>query len=133
MIHHVSYYAVDFDKSRAFYDAVLAPLGYRAVMELVSIWDPEWPNRRIVAYGDHRPVFWLLEVKEPHTPGHIAFKARTTDAVHAFYDAGLQHGGRDNGKPGQRPHYHPGYYGAFLLDPDGNNVEAITNTDVPSK
>ncbi len=130
MIDHVSHYAHDFAAAKQFFDAALGALGYTVQMELVSSWDPEFPTRRMAGYGDKRPVFWLLESKEPRSPQHIAFKAASREAVQAFYDAGLAHGGRDNGAPGPRPHYHASYYGGFLFDPEGNNVEAVTHVPV---
>ena len=126
MIDHLSTYATDFDATIAFYDRALAALGYERNVNMVSEWDPEWPDRRICAYGPgSRPVYWVSEVREAASPRHVAFSARDNAAVDAFYEAALAAGGRDNGAPGPRPHYHPGYYGAFVLDPDGNNVEAV--------
>ena len=126
MIDHLSFYATDFEATRRFYDAALAPLGYGKVMELVSTWDPEWPTRRMCAWGPEKKAsFWVMEVKQPATPRHVAFVAKDHAAVEAFHRAALGAGGRDNGAPGLRPQYHPGYFGAFVLDPDGNNVEAV--------
>ena len=126
MIDHVSTYATDFAATRAFYDAVLSALGYERNVDMVTEWDPEWPSRHICAYGPgKRPMFWVSEVREAASPRHVAFAAADKDAVAAFHEAALAHGGRDNGAPGPRPHYHAGYYGAFALDPDGNNVEAV--------
>ena len=81
---------------------------------------------RLCAFGPGRkPCFWLIEAKQAATPRHIAFAARERPAVDAFYQAALEIGARDNGPPGPRPMYHKDYYGAFVLDPDGNNIEAV--------
>jgi catechol 2,3-dioxygenase-like lactoylglutathione lyase family enzyme len=128
MIDHVSSYTTHYEAARTFYDAVFSVLGYPRVREMVGTWDPEWPTRRMCAYGpDGRHVFWLSEVRDAPTPRHTAFVAKDRAAVDAFHAAGLGAGGTDNGAPGERPIYHPGYYGAFLLDPDGNNVEAVVH------
>jgi catechol 2,3-dioxygenase-like lactoylglutathione lyase family enzyme len=112
-IDHVTLRVRDVQASRRFYDAVLAPLGLSAFVAD----DPpsvEWGDFSIVADG--RPVA---------TDVHVAFGASSRAQVDAFYAAGVAAGYRDNGAPGERPHYHPGYYAAFLLDPDGHNVEAV--------
>lgn len=129
MIDHLTTYATDFAATKSFYDAVLPALGYQLNVETVASWDPEFPTRRLCAYGPgKKPSFWLAEVTEASTPRHVAFAAPDRAAVDAFYAAGLAAGGADNGAPGERPIYHPGYYGGFLLDPDGNNVEAVHHT-----
>ena len=125
MIDHISIGVTDFDRARAFYDAVLAPLGYRRVMDF----------GHAAGYGNGHPAFWI-GVSEPmagapegYAPvapgGHIAFVAPDRAAVDVFYRAALAVGGFDNGAPGLRPHYHPDYYAAFVLDPDGNRLEAV--------
>lgn len=129
MIDHLSYYTTTYEKTRDFYRSTLEALGYGLVTEMVSTWDPEWPTRRLCAFGPTgRPVFWLIEVKEPATPRHVAFHAKSRALVNAFHTAALAAGGKDNGAPGERPHYTPTYYGAFIIDPDGNNIEAVTHT-----
>jgi catechol 2,3-dioxygenase-like lactoylglutathione lyase family enzyme len=126
MIDHISFYATNFDATKAFYDAVLAPLGYVCNMEMTASWDEEFPTRRLAAYGPGtKHSFWVMEVREAASPRHVAFVAPDHAAVDAFHAAGLASGGSDNGAPGPRPLYHAKYYGAFLLDPDGNNVEAV--------
>lgn len=126
MIDHLSTYATDFDATQKFYDAAFSALGFERNVNMVTSWDPENPTRRICAYGEgKKPTFWIGEADEAASPRHIAFVAKDRAAVDAFYKAGLEAGGKDNGAPGERPQYHPGYYGAFLLDPDGNNVEAV--------
>lgn len=128
MIDHVSTYTTKFEAAQKFYDQSLAPLGYGRVMEMVATWDGEFPNRRMCAYGPpKKPTLWLIEVKESASPRHIAFTAPTRESVKKFFDAALASGGRDNGEPGPREQYHPTYFGAFVLDPDDNNIEAVTH------
>lgn len=131
-IHHMSLGVADLDRAVAFYDRVLAPLGLgREVMFA------EPTGTRSAGYG--RPGQWALEDNVPFwleersgaviacPPGfHIAFDAIDADAVHAFHAAGLAAGGLDNGPPGPRPAYGPAYYAAFLIDPDGWRIEAVT-------
>lgn len=120
MIDHYSTHATDFEATRAFYDAVLAPLGYRRNVDL------EHGGTRISAYGPGpAPILWLIETDEPATPRHVAFHAEGRDVVQAFHAAALEAGAEDNGPPGLRPQYHPGYYAAYAFDPDGNNIEAV--------
>ena len=125
MIDHLSTYATDFDATRRFYEAALGALGYTVQMEMEMSWDPDLPGRRACAFGSDRPVFWVIEAKEAYTPRHLAFSAPDRVHVAAFHDAALAAGGVDHGEPGPRPIYHEHYFGAFVLDPDGNNVEAV--------
>ena len=126
MIDHLSTYATNFERTRDFYNAVFTPLGYGKLMEFSSSEDADMPGRRICAFGpEDNPAFWVIEVSEAYTPRHTAFCAESREAVEAFHRAGLDAGGSDHGGPGLRPEYHPHYYGAFLTDPDGNNVEAV--------
>jgi catechol 2,3-dioxygenase-like lactoylglutathione lyase family enzyme len=126
MIDHITYYATDYEATKKFYDATLTLLGYTITVEMTAHWDPEWPERRMCAYGPgERPVFWVCETKETYTPRHIAFAAADRPSVDTWHAAAVEAGGKDNGAPGERPLYHPGYYGAFAIDPDGNNVEAV--------
>ena len=121
ILSHVSVGASDLERSLAFYDAVLATVGARRILN---------EGGHAVAYGKEFPEFW---VQPPHdggspTPGnglHLAFPAPDRAAVDAFHAAGLAHGGTDDGAPGPRPHYGPEYYGCFLRDPDGNKIEAM--------
>ncbi|MGZ3280393.1 MAG: VOC family protein [Caulobacteraceae bacterium] len=123
MIDHMGIGASDFDASRRFYDAALAPLDMGVVMEVTPEQSGGYHG---VGYGrDGKPVFWVSSGGARGPGIHVAFAARTRAQVDAFHQAGLKSGGRDNGGPGLRPHYHPDYYGAFLLDPDGINVEAV--------
>jgi catechol 2,3-dioxygenase-like lactoylglutathione lyase family enzyme len=118
MIDHLSIQCADVAASAAFYDAVLEPLGFRRVMQVQD---------DVLGYGADRPHFWL----GPVTTGgaareaHIAFAAHSRAAVVAFYEAALAAGAESLHAPGKHPAYHPGYYGAFVRDPDGNNVEAV--------
>jgi catechol 2,3-dioxygenase-like lactoylglutathione lyase family enzyme len=129
MIDHLSTYATDFAATRAFYAAALGALGHGCQAEAVMPAGPAGPARRTCAFGPPgRPVFWVIEAQVPATPRHTAFAAADRAGVDAFYRAALAAGGRDNGAPGLRPQYHPRYYGAFVLDPDGNNVEACCHT-----
>jgi catechol 2,3-dioxygenase-like lactoylglutathione lyase family enzyme len=82
-------------------------------------------GKKVGGYGRERPVWWLHEGAEPGPGRHVAFTARSRAEVDAFYAQAMKAGGRDNGPPGPRPHYHENYYGAFVLDPDGNNIEAV--------
>lgn len=122
MIDHTGISVSDWAKSKAFYDAAFAPLG-ASLLYMV----PEQYTGGVKAggYGRERPVFWLHEGKDGGPGRHYAFTANSRAEVDAFYAAAMAAGGRDNGKPGLRPHYHPDYYGAFVFDPDGNNVEAV--------
>jgi len=126
MIDHLSTYATDYTATRAFYEATLPTLGYKFQFEMTFEEDPELKGRRACAFGpEGRPVFWVIETKVEYTPRHLAFEAPDHGAVDAFHAAGLGAGGSDHGAPGPRPIYHEHYYGSFLLDPDGNNVEAV--------
>lgn len=128
MIDHLTSYATDFLATKRFYEQALAPLGARVMMERTATWNPEWPEQRMCAFGPpNRPIFWIAETRTAATPRHIAFTAKDRATVDAFHAAALAAGGIDNGAPGMRPEYHAGYYGAFALDPDGNNIEAVTH------
>ncbi|MEZ5810971.1 MAG: VOC family protein [Rhizobiaceae bacterium] len=122
MIDHSGISVTDFDAAKAFYDKALAPLGASMLM----IVPPEFTGgRKVGGYGRDRPVFWLGEGEKQTPPVHFAFSANSRAEVDAFHEAALAAGGIDNGAPGLRPHYHEHYYGAFVLDPDGNNIEAV--------
>jgi len=118
MIDHIGFSVSDIERSKAFYVKALAPLGYTLLREYLP---------HAVGFGAaQKPDFWIGA-----SPGkigstvHIAILAETRGIVRAFYDAALAAGGRDNGPPGVREMYHPHYYGAFVLDPDGHNIEAV--------
>ena len=106
----------DFAVAKAFYTQALEPLGVKVIMEF---------GQTAGLGNDGKPDLWLSERGEPSGPMHIAITAPDRETVDAFYAAALQAGGTDNGAPGPRPEYHEAYYGAFVLDPDGNNVEAV--------
>ena len=126
MIDHLSSYARDYLATKAFYEAALGALGYAVQAEMVASWDADFPERRCCAFGPPgRAVFWVIETRQDVTPRHLAFQAQSRAAVGAFHAAALASGGTDHGAPGPRPVYHEHYYGAFALDPDGNNVEAV--------
>ena len=116
---HLGYSVGDFDRSAAFYDAALAPLGIGRRAEY------EFPGVRVIGYGAERSEFWINSGNALRDHVHLAFAAKTRGEVDAFYAAALAAGGRDNGAPGTRTQYHPDYYGAFVLDPDGHNIEAV--------
>jgi catechol 2,3-dioxygenase-like lactoylglutathione lyase family enzyme len=126
-IDHVSVGVSNMKRSKAFYDAVLAPLGMTPVMPV------EFGGQLVgVGYGEKFPSFWIqLPINgQPATMGngvHIAFNAKTREAVDAFFLAALEQGGVEDGKPGLRTEYHPDYYGAFVRDPDGNKIEACSH------
>ena len=116
MIDHVKLFVADAAASRAFYEAALAPIGYRVMLE---------PAPGVVGMGKDRPDFWLAPADGKTTVCHLAFRAESEEEVQRFHAAATAAGGDDNGAPGPRPHYHQNYYGAFVHDPDGNNVEAV--------
>ena len=117
MIDHTGVIVGNFEASRRFYAAALAPLGYELLLEF---------HASVAGFGEQgKPDFWIAQ-GEPNTPRiHVAFRAGTRREVDAFYEAALGAGARNNGAPGLRPQYHPDYYGAFVLDLDGHNIEAV--------
>jgi catechol 2,3-dioxygenase-like lactoylglutathione lyase family enzyme len=123
MLDHVGIPVSNYQKSKAFYATVLAPLGYGLILEVSSKGTGGASN---AGFGTgNKPEFWIGAGKMVKGQGHFAFKAETREAVRAFYDAAIQAGATDNGSPGLRPHYHDNYFGAFVLDPDGHNIEAV--------
>jgi len=125
MLDHIGATVSDIARSKAFYDAALAPLGITLVMRVA----PEQTGGDThLGYGSGgRPYFWIGTGGPVTGRLHVAFAAPDRAAVDAFHAAALAAGGRDNGAPGLRPHYHPNYYGAFVLDPDGLNIEAVSH------
>lgn len=115
MLDHAVIVVTDLDRSRAFYERALSPLGVTVAYDR--------PGR--VGFADTRLFFFLSTDGPPSGPVHLAFGAPVRAACDAFHAAALAAGGVDNGAPGPRPQYHAAYYGAFVLDPDGNNVEAV--------
>ena len=117
MIDHAGFGVSDYARSKAFYEQALAPLGITLLME---------PMGAAAGFGrDGKPFFWLEEGRARATEVHVAFEAPDRATVDAFHAAALAAGGTDNGAPGLREIYHPTYYGAYVLDPDGNNIEAV--------
>jgi len=118
MIDHISLRVSDFPRSRAFYEQALAPLGYKLVFT---------NNEEQYAgfAGPDRERIWIGRNDGPRCYAHVAILSPDRATVRRFYDAALKAGGRDNGPPGPRPMYSPDYYGAFVLDPDGHNIEAV--------
>lgn len=125
-IDHVTVHVADYERSKAFFLKALEPLGYTLVMEFSRAQIPDLPAAHYCGLGaGGKPDLWLRPADAAVVPTHIAIAAKDRAAVDAFHAAALAAGGRDHGAPGPRPHDHPGYYGAFVLDPDGNNVEAV--------
>lgn len=121
MLDHIGIGVTDYAAARHFYRQALAPLGIDVVMEVSAEQTGGHPS---CGFGsDGKPYFWFSP--GPVAPVHVAFAAATRDAVDAFHRAAMAAGGRDNGAPGLRPHYHAHYYGAFVLDADGHNIEAV--------
>jgi catechol 2,3-dioxygenase-like lactoylglutathione lyase family enzyme len=118
-LDHLAFSASDYDRSRAFYEAALASLGLRVLMEF----DNE--GGKVAGFGDDQPFFWVGDGTALNGRLHVCFAARTRAEVDAFHAAAMAAGGRDNGAPGVRAHYHANYYAAFVLDPDGHNIEAV--------
>lgn len=128
MIDHTGVVVSDFQRSKAFYLQALAPLGYQLLMEFSAA---VTGSTDVAGFGEPvKPDFWISRGSPNQPPLHIAFRAANRALVDAFYQAAMAAGGRDNGAPGLRPHYHPDYYGAFVLDPDGHNIEAVCHDPV---
>ena len=131
MIDHIGLNVRDVARATEFYLKALAPLGYGIVMQVSA---EERGGSPAVGFGppgraedfqSGKPSFWIAKGEPQSGPMHVAFVAESRAAVDAFYDAAIKAGGKDNGGPGLRPEYHADYYGAFVFDPDGNNVEAV--------
>ena len=124
MIDHLGFPVADYARSKAFYAKALAPLGYALVMEIAA----EHTESKFPAAGfgaEGKPDFWIGGEGGLRGVLHVAIVAQDRAAVDAFHRAAMAAGARDNGPPGLRPHYHAHYYAAFVLDPDGHNVEAV--------
>ncbi len=125
MLDHVSLAVADFARANAFYATALAPLGIERLMEFHP------PGGNAAGFGaEGRPFFWIGDGPGAGGRTHVAFAAADRASVAAFHRAALAAGGRDNGGPGLRPQYSPLYYAAFVLDPDGNNIEAVCRAEV---
>ena len=119
IIDHIGFVISDLEKSKAFYAKCLRPLGIELIMEIQGQ----------VGFGkDGKPEFWFGAEGTHHSKMHIAFTAASREQVDAFYKAAIEAGAADNGKPGIREIYHPNYYGAFVVDPDGHNIEAVCHS-----
>ena len=132
MIDHTGVIVSDFERSRAFYTQALAPIGYALLAEIPAA---VTNSTDVAGFGEPpKPDFWIsgatLDKPVNHPPVHVAFRVGSRAQVDAFHEAALAAGGRDNGAPGPRPHYHADYYGAFVLDPDGHNIEAVCHAPV---
>ena len=123
MLDHIGFPVSDLEMARKFYDLSLQPLGIKLIMEIT----PEMTGGTDthLGYGRERPQFWVSTGAKMAPGAHIAFTAKSRAEVDAFYIAAMAAGGMDNGPPGLRPHYHANYYGAFVRDPDGHNIEAV--------
>ncbi|QDF41207.1 VOC family protein [Bradyrhizobium symbiodeficiens] len=123
MIDHLGFSVSDYERAKAFYTEALAPLGYGLIMEVTA---EQTGHAAAAGLGaDGKPDFWISGEGAMNKPVHVAIAAKDRATVDAFYKAAIAAGGRDNGPPGIRPHYHANYYGAFVLDPDGHNIEAV--------
>jgi catechol 2,3-dioxygenase-like lactoylglutathione lyase family enzyme len=126
MIDHIGIGATDFETSRVFYGSTLPTLGINPIIEVTPDQTGAYHG---IGYGrDNKPFFWLAKGGQRASGLHIAFTATTRAQVDAFYATALRSGGKDNGPPGLRSYYHPNYYGTFIYDPDGVNVEAVCHS-----
>ena len=124
MIDHMGFPVSDYERAKAFYLKALTPLGYSIVMEVPGDINPS--GYPAAGFGESgKPDFWIGAEGGLDKPLHIALVAKSRAAVDAFYKAAMEAGARDNGAPGLRPHYHANYYGAFVFDYDGHNIEAV--------
>ncbi len=123
MIDHTGVIVSNIQKSKAFYEKALTPISYSLLMELPA---SVTGHADVAGFGEAgKPDFWISSGTPNKPPIHVAFRVTSRVQVDAFYRAAIAAGGTDNGPPGLRPHYHPNYYGAFVLDPDGHNIEAV--------
>ena len=126
MIDHMSIQVHDYEKSKSFYVRALGPLGYSVIMEITREQVPQLPAPAVCGLGEQgKPDFWLSGSEQPTSGQHLAFRAAKRADVDAFYKAALDAGAKPNGEPGIRAHYHPNYYGAFVIDLNGHNLEAV--------
>jgi catechol 2,3-dioxygenase-like lactoylglutathione lyase family enzyme len=122
VVDHIGIKVSDYARSKAFYTAALAPVG---ITMLVEFGRDVTGSTEVAGFGRGKPYFWITAGDPPTSPIHLAFGAAARADVDAFHKAAMAAGARDNGAPGVRAHYHPTYYGAFALDPDGHNIEAV--------
>jgi catechol 2,3-dioxygenase-like lactoylglutathione lyase family enzyme len=123
MLDHIGFSVSNMKVSRIFYEKALKPLGITPLKEVTP--EMTGTSESHVGFGAGRPFFWVGTGGKVSVATHVAFATESRKIVDEFYAAAMAAGGRDNGKPGVRPHYHENYYGAFVLDPDGNNIEAV--------
>ena len=128
ILDHIGINVSSYARSKAFYEKALAPLGIEVVREHGSWCGMGRKKKPDFWFGEGVGKFQTPEQVKVITPVHVSFVARSRAEVDAFYAAAIAAGGKDNGKPGVRKEYHPSYYGAFVLDPDGHNVEAVIHT-----
>jgi catechol 2,3-dioxygenase-like lactoylglutathione lyase family enzyme len=126
MIDHMSLSVADFAGMLAFYEQALGPLGIKAMMRLGKA---ETGGIDLAGLGREKPFLWIASAGKTEPRMHIAIRADNHAEVDAFYAAAMAAGGTDNGAPGPRPHYHANYYGAFVIDPEGHNLEAVCHTE----
>lgn len=126
MLDHIGFPVGNMKISKAFYEKALAPLGIKIMMEVTP--EMTGSDDSYAGFGAEKPFFWIGTGKIPSSGMHVAFVAASRKIVDAFYAAAMAAGGKDNGKPGLRPQYQENYYGAFVLDPDGNNIEAVCHS-----
>lgn len=123
MIDHIGIVVSDFELSKRFYSAALGSIGYQLLMEFPA---SVTGHTDVAGFGEPpKPDFWISRGISNYPAVHVAFRVNSRAEVDAFHRAALAAGGTDNGAPGLRPHYHADYYGAFVLDPDGHNIEAV--------
>lgn len=126
MIDHTGVVASNFARSKEFYSKALSAIGYSLLAEFPA---SVTGNTDVAGFGEPpKPDFWVSKGSPNNPPIHVAFRVGTRAQIDAFFKAAVAAGGRDNGPPGLRPHYHPNYYGAFVLDLDGHNIEAVCHS-----
>lgn len=126
MIDHAGVHVSDITKAKDFYSKALAPIGYTMIAE--------FPEYKVAGYGEGgKADFWISADEGVEDENHVAFAAKDKAAVDGFHKAGVAAGGSDNGAPGYRKDYSPGYYAAFVKDPDGHNIEVVFHDPNPSE
>jgi catechol 2,3-dioxygenase-like lactoylglutathione lyase family enzyme len=126
MLDHIGFSVSNMKVSRIFYEKALKPLGITPLMEVTP--EMTGTSDSHVGFGVGRPFFWIGTGGKVSMGTHVAFATESRKTVDEFYAAAIAAGGKDNGKPGLRPQYHENYYGAYVFDPDGNNIEAVCHS-----